>query len=113
MGKPVKIADLAKRMISLSGAKNVKIEYIGLRTGEKLYEEVLNSQETSMPSFNDKIRIAKVREYDYNTIKESIDELINISLKYDDMAVVKKMKQIVPEYRSNNSIYEQLDAPIK
>ena len=109
MGKPVKIADLARRMINLSGAKGVKIEYTGLRAGEKLYEEVLNVKEETLPSFNEKIRIAKVREYDYNDVNVQIDELINISKKYDDMATVEKMKQIGPEYKSNNSIYEKLD----
>ena len=109
MGKPVKIADLARRMINLSGAKGVKIEHTGLRAGEKLYEEVLNVKEETLPSFNEKIRIAKVREYDYNDVNVQIDELINISKKYDDMATVEKMKQIVPEYKSNNSIYEKLD----
>ena len=109
MGKPVKIADLARRMINLSGEKREKIEYTGLRAGEKLYEEVLNVKEETLPSFNEKIRIAKVREYDYNDVNVQIDELINISKKYDDMATVEKMKQIVPEYKSNNSIYEKLD----
>ena len=109
MGKPVKIADLAQRMISLSGAKNVKIKYTGLRAGEKLYEEVLNDKESSMPSFNDKIRIAKVREYDYTEVSLKIDELVEKSKLYDEMLTVKKMKEIVPEYKSNNSIYEKLD----
>lgn len=109
MGKPVKIADLAQRMINLSGAKNVKIQYTGLRAGEKLYEEVLNDKETTLPSFNEKIRIAKVREYDYFDVEKQIEDLINISKTYDDMATVKKMKEIVPEFKSNNSIYEKLD----
>jgi FlaA1/EpsC-like NDP-sugar epimerase len=109
MGKPVRIADLAKRMIALSGAKNVKIEYTGLREGEKLYEEVLNEQEGTKPTFHEKIRIAEVREYDYNEVSKQIDELIEISTHYDNMATVKKMKEIVPEYKSNNSVYEQLD----
>lgn len=109
MGKPVKIADLAQRMINLSGAKGVKIQYTGLRAGEKLYEEVLNAKETTLPSFNKKIRIAKVREYDYFDVEKQIEELISISKSYDDMATVKKMKEIVPEYISNNSIYEKLD----
>lgn len=109
MGKPVKIADLAQRMINLSGAKGVKIHYTGLRAGEKLYEEVLNAKETTLPSFNKKIRIAKVREYDYFDVEKQIEELISISKSYDDMATVKKMKEIVPEYISNNSIYEKLD----
>ena len=109
MGKPVKIADLAKRMIQLSGAKNVEIKYTGLRPGEKLYEEVLNELEGTKPTFHEKIRIAEVREYDYDEVSKAIDELIEISKRYDDMATVAKMKQIVPEYKSNNSIYESLD----
>lgn len=109
MGKPVKIVDLAQRMINLSGAKNVKIKFTGLRAGEKLYEEVLNDKESSMPSFNDKIRIAKVREYDYAKVSLKIDELIEKSKLYDEMLTVMKMKEIVPEYKSNNSIYEKLD----
>ena len=109
MGKPVKIADLAQRMIKLSGAKNIKILYTGLRAGEKLYEEVLNEKENTKPSFHEKIRIAQVREYDYEHVSKDIDELIALSGQFDDLATVKKMKQIVPEYRSNNSIYEELD----
>ena len=109
MGKPVKIADLAKRMIKLSGAKNVEIKFTGLRPGEKLYEEVLNELEGTKPTFHEKIRIAEVREYDYDKVCKDIDELIEISKRYDDMATVKKMKDIVPEYKSNNSIYEKLD----
>ena len=109
MGKPVRIADLAKRMIKLSGAKNVEIKFTGLRPGEKLYEEVLNELEGTKPTFHEKIRIAEVREYDYDTVCKDINELIEISQQYDDMATVAKMKQIVPEYKSNNSIYEKLD----
>ena len=109
MGQPVKIADLAKRMIQLSGAKNVKIEFTGLRAGEKLYEEVLSELEGTKPSFHEKIRIAEVRQYDYQQVSKSIDELIAIARQYDDMATVGKMKQIVPEFKSNNSIYESLD----
>jgi FlaA1/EpsC-like NDP-sugar epimerase len=109
MGQPVKIADLAKRMIMLSGAKNVKIEFTGLRPGEKLYEEVLNELEGTKPSFHEKIRIAEVRVYDYAEVSKAVDELVEISKQYDDMATVKKMKEIVPEYKSNNSIYEKLD----
>lgn len=110
MGKPVRIADLAARMIQLSGAKNVKIEYTGLREGEKLYEEVLGEEENTKPTFHNKIRIAEVREYDYEEVNREIEELIAISRNYDDMATVKKMKEIVPEYKSNNSVYEVLDA---
>ena len=109
MGKPVKIADLAKRMIKLSGAKNVEIKFTGLRPGEKLYEEVLNELEGTKPTFHEKIRIAEVREYDYDKVCKDIDDLIEISKQYDDMATVKKMKEIVPEYKSNNSVYEKLD----
>ena len=109
MGKPVKIADLAKRMIKLSGAKNVEIEYTGLRPGEKLYEEVLNELEGTKPTFHEKIRIAEVREYDYDEVCRDIDDLISIAKLYDDMNTVAKMKEIVPEYKSNNSIYEELD----
>ena len=109
MGKPVKIADLARRMIKLSGAKDVKVEYTGLRPGEKLYEEVLNELEGTKPTFHEKIRIAEVREFDFEEVNRQIDELIEISKQYDDMATVKKMKEIVPEYKSNNSKYEQLD----
>ena len=109
MGQPVKIVDLAKRMIMLSGAKNVEIEFTGLREGEKLYEEVLNELEGTKPTFHEKIRIAEVREYEYAEVCKEIDELIEISKKYDNMATVRKMKEIVPEYKSNNSIYEELD----
>ncbi len=109
MGQPVKIADLANRMIKLSGAKNVEVKFTGLRPGEKLYEEVLNELEGTKPTFHEKIRIAEVREYDYDEVCKDIDELIEISKKYDDMETVKKMKAIVPEYKSNNSVYEQLD----
>ena len=109
MGKPVKIADMAQRIINLSGAKNVEIKYTGLRAGEKLYEEVLNEKESTKPSFHDKIRIAEVREYDYTEVSKQIDDLIEKSKLYDEMLTVKCMKEIVPEYKSNNSIYEKLD----
>ena len=109
MGKPVRIADLAKRMIKLSGAENVKIEYTGLREGEKLYEEVLSTTENTLPSFHEKVRIAQVREYDYDAVSKQIEELLLISHTYDNMEIVKVMKSIVPEYISNNSIYSVLD----
>lgn len=109
MGAPVKIVDLAKRMIRLSGAKNIEIEFTGLRDGEKLYEEVLNDKEITMPTFNDKIRIAKVREYDFDTVKKQIEQLIHDSYEFDNMLTVRQMKQIVPEYKSNHSVYESLD----
>ena len=109
MGEPVRIADLAKRMIMLSGAKNVKIEYTGLREGEKLYEEVLNENENTMPSFHEKIRIAKVRNYEYEDALQQLTELHDVAAKYDDMETVRKMKAIVPEYVSKHSRYEVLD----
>ncbi len=109
MGQPVKIIDLAKRMIKLSGAKNVKIEITGLRPGEKLYEEVLNELEGTKPTFHEKIRIAQVREYDYDQVRQDIDALVELSKQYDNMATVKKMKEIVPEYKSENSEYKVLD----
>jgi len=109
MGRPVRIADLAQRMIRLSGARDVKIEYTGLREGEKLYEEVLSDQETTKPSFHEKIRIAEVRQYDYAQVRNDIADLVELAMEYDNMATVKKMKEMVPEYKSNNSIYEQLD----
>ena len=96
-------------MIRLSGAKNVKIEYTGLRAGEKLYEEVLNEMEGTKPSFHEKIRIAEVRQYDYEKANRDIEELMEISKHYDDMETVRKMKEIVPEFKSNNSVYEVLD----
>lgn len=109
MGKPVRIADLAQRMIDLSGAKGVEIEYTGLRDGEKLYEEVLSDQEHTLPTPNPKIRVASVREYDYEEICRHEDELLELSYTYDNMAIVQKMKEIVPEYKSRNSVYERLD----
>ena len=109
MGKPVKIADLAKRMIKLSGAKDVEIKYTGLRAGEKLYEEMLSNEEDTLPSFHEKIRIAKVREYEYGEVSQQIYELIATAQTFDDMAIVAKMKEIVPEFISKNSVYTQLD----
>lgn len=109
MGQPVKIIDLAKRMIALSGAQNVEVKITGLRPGEKLYEEVLNELEGTKPSFHEKIRIAEVRQYDYDEVNKSIEELTEIAKEFENMATVKKMKEIVPEYKSNNSVYEVLD----
>ena len=109
MGKPVKIADLAKRMIILSGAKGVEIKYTGLRDGEKLYEEVLNDKEITKPTFNSKIKIAQVREYDYEEVQHWLEDLSVISQKFDNMQTVRKMKEIVPEYKSQNSVYCTLD----
>lgn len=109
MGKPVRIADLARRMIELSGAKGVEIKYTGLRDEEKLYEEVLSESEATKPSFHEKIRIACVREYDWSDVSREIDALIAQSHTYDDMAVVASMKRLVPEYISNHSKYTVLD----
>ncbi|PJI27132.1 polysaccharide biosynthesis protein [Prevotella intermedia] len=109
MGKPVRIADLAKRMIKLSGAENIEIEYTGLRAGEKLYEEVLSTTENTLPSFHEKVRIAKVQKYDYDVVNQQIEQLLQISHTYDSMQIVKMMKSIVPEYVSNNSVYSVLD----
>ena len=109
MGQPVKIVDLAKRMISLSGARNVEIEFTGLRDGEKLYEEVLNDKEGTLPTVNPRIMVAKVREYDYATAYENERRLMEVSKTFDDMAIVKVMKEIVPEYKSRQSKYEILD----
>ena len=109
MGQPVKIVDLAKRMISLSGAKDVKIQFTGLRDGEKLYEEVLNEKEGNLPTTNPKIKVAKVRKYDYATACENERRLMEVSETFNDMAIVKVMKEIVPEYKSKQSKYEALD----
>ena len=111
MGNPVRIIDLAQRMIQLSGAKNIEIKITGLRDGEKLYEEVLNEKENTRPTFHPKIKIAMVREYDYAEISHQIDELVRQSLTDDDMAIVKRMKTIVTEYKSQPSKYEILDNP--
>lgn len=113
MGKPVKIVDLAKRMIKLSGAKDIDIKFTGLRDGEKLFEEVLNDKEGTKPTYHPKIMIAKVRSYDYETAKKNEDELLQLSYTHDDMVIVKKMKEIVPEYKSQVSKYEVLDYPKK
>lgn len=109
MGKPVRIVDLANRMIVLSGAQNVDIKFTGLRDGEKLYEEVLSDEEGTVPTNHPKIRVAKVREYDYEMACRNEEELLELSYSYDDMAIVKKMKEIVPEYKSRVSKYEILD----
>ncbi len=109
MGKPVKIVDLAKRMISLSGGTDVKIEFTGLRHGEKLYEELLNVKELTKPTYHEKIMIATVREYDYDEVKERIQKLIDVSYTYDQMKIVSAMKDIVPEFISKNSCFEALD----
>ncbi len=109
MGQPVKIVDLAKKMIRLSGAKNVEIIFTGLRDGEKLYEEVLNNEEITLPTFHPKIKIAKVREVEYEVVKEDIQRLIDSLAYADDMELVAQMKKIVPEFKSQHSVYETLD----
>ena len=109
MGQPVKIADLAHRMIRLAGASGVEVSYTGLRAGEKLYEEVLNEKENTKPSFHEKIRIAQVREYDFEQVTWWVDKLIDTSRQFDNMETVRMMKRIVPEYKSNNSQYDVLD----
>lgn len=109
MGKPVKIADLAKRMIKLSGVSDIEIKYTGLRAGEKLYEEVLSNAENTLPSFHHKIRISQVREYDFREVVEQIDALIEASHGSDDIKIVRKMKEMVPEYHPNNTIYSVID----
>lgn len=109
MGDPVKIADLAKRMISLSGARNIDIKFTGLRDGEKLFEEMLNDEEQTKPTHHPKIMIASVREYDYETACQNETRLLEASRSFDDMAIVKIMKEIVPEYKSKCSKYEVLD----
>ena len=109
MGKPVRIVDLAKRMISLSGAQDIEIKFTGLRDGEKLYEEVLSDKEDNLPTTNPKIKVAQTRRYDYETACENERRLMEVSETFDDMAIVKVMKKIVPEYKSRHSKYEVLD----
>lgn len=109
MGKPVRIADLARRMIKMSGAENIEIKYSGLRDGEKLYEEVLNDKEITLPTFNRKIKIAKVREYDYGEVSECIASMVDLALTADDMTIVASMKALVPEFKSQHSKFESLD----
>ena len=109
MGQPVKIADLARRMIRLSGVTGVKIEYTGLRAGEKLYEEMLANTEETLPSFHPKIRISKVREYDLADVQRQMERLFAVAHNFDDMEIVHTMKQIVPEYHPNNTVYSVLD----
>jgi FlaA1/EpsC-like NDP-sugar epimerase len=112
MGKPVKIIDLARNMIRLAGyvpEKDIQIVFTGLRPGEKLYEELLNQKETTLPTSNEKIMIARVREFDFDTVSTEIDQLIETSRASKPFTTVKQMKKLVPEFISNNSVYEQLD----
>jgi len=116
MGKSVKIVELAKKMIRLSGLvphQDIAIEFSGLRPGEKLYEELLNDMENTRPTHHEKIMVAQVREYNFQTISRHIKELITLSCEYKDRQVVIKMKEIVPEFKSNNSIYEELDIAVE
>ncbi len=112
MGEPVKIYDLAKKMIKLSGVPNVKIEFTGLRHGEKLYEELLNIEECTKPTYHEKIMIADVRVYEYEEVKQQILNLINVSYNYEEMETVRMMKEIVPEFKSKNSPFEAIDEMI-
>ena len=112
MGKSVKIADLAKKMIKLSGlslGSDIEIKYTGLRPGEKLYEELLNVAENTISTHHEKIMIAKVRKYEFETISKQIEELAKLTNEFDNYAIVKKIKEIVPEFISNNSVFEKLD----
>lgn len=112
MGHPVKILDLAKNMIRLSGyvpEKDIQIVFTGLRPGEKLYEELLNQKETTMPTTNEKIMVAKVREFEYDEIEKEVEELIRLADQNKPFSTVEQMKKIVPEFISNNSIFEKLD----
>ena len=112
MGKPVKIADLAKRMISLAGFvpdKDIQIVYSGLRPGEKLYEELLSNKENTIPTEHQKISVAKVREYSYNAVLDDFKVLKDLATAMNRIGTVKQMKAIVPEFKSQNSVYEQLD----
>lgn len=113
MGQPVKIADLAKRMIQNSGRRDVKIKYTGLRGGEKLYEEVLAKGEGEVPTVHPKIHVAKVRLYEYEDVCQQLNELEELAKKGDDMQIVRKMKMIVPEFKSNNSKYESIDRELQ
>ena len=116
MGAPVRIYDLAKRMICLTGLtpnKDINIIETGLRPGEKLYEELLNDKEKTLPTYHEKIKVAKVRNYDYDEVKSALKELINLALAAKDYDVVRCMKEIVPEFKSKNSIYENLDKEIR
>ena len=112
MGDPVKISDLAKNMITLAGLeldKDIKIQYVGLRPGEKLYEELLSNEENTVPTVHKKIFLAKVRKYDYNDVKVSLDKLMEAVITMDKEATVAQMKEIVPEFKSCNSRYGRLD----
>ena len=112
MGKSIKIVDLAKKMIVLSGLQlgsDIEIKFTGLRPGEKLYEELLNDEENTLPTYHPLIMIAKEKKFDLATVSEKINELVGYTDSLDGLAIVKKMKEIAPEFKSKNSIFEQLD----
>ena len=109
MGKPVKIYDLAKKMVFLSGARDIRIEFTGLRHGEKLYEELLNLEECTIKTHHDKIMIAQVQDYEFKKVQEQVERLLEASYQFDSMKIVKRMKQLVPEFKSLNSPYEKID----
>lgn len=112
MGKSVKITDLAKKMVQLSGlelGKDIQLVFTGLRPGEKLYEELLNDEENTIPTHHEKIMVAKVKEYDFDEVKKNVDDLVSLFNAQDNINLVRKMKEIVPEYISNNSVFEVLD----
>ena len=116
MGEPVMIADLAEKMIKLAGyvpGKDIEIKFTGLRPGEKLYEEVLSNEENTIPTNHHKIKIAKVREYNFEEVCDTYEELIEEAKGGNVMATVRRMKDIVPEFKSNNSIYEEIDHQIE
>jgi FlaA1/EpsC-like NDP-sugar epimerase len=116
MGKSTRIVDLAKKMVKLSGltlGKDIQIVYSGLRPGEKIFEELLNDQENSLPTHHEKIMIGKVRTYDFNNVSKQITELIELYNSQENMVIVGKMKEIVPEFLSKNSIFESLDNNVK
>lgn len=113
MGQPVRIADLARRMIKLSGASGIEIKFTGLREGEKLYEEVLNDGETTLPTVHEKIKVAKVREYDYRTVNETISQMVDNLANENEMQIVRRMKMLVPEFLSKNSRFESIDIEIR
>ena len=112
MGKPVKIVDLARKMIKLAGfvpERDIKIQIVGLRPGEKLYEELLNDTSKTLPTYHEKIMIAEEILDDFDGLNANIEELIRIANHFDDDQIVAKMKQIVPEFKSMNSTFELLD----
>jgi len=112
MGKSIRIIDLAEKMIKLSGmtpGKDIQVVFTGLRPGEKIFEELFHDKEKTQPTYHSKILVAKVREYDYSSFEKDITELIGLFRKQNNEAIVRKMKELIPEYVSHNSVYEMLD----